>query len=144
MASYNVVFRIISSLEKCFLDDDIKSKHDISEISLLKNGKISFQLAYTTKDSIGGTVFMTVSPEGDLKDYLKIQRVMNVPCVFPVYTNRCDDNYLRKAPGLYPDLLLPLSYNGRPNTSSRSSARRPSSRKRHPGMKHRWTSVSSR
>ena len=96
MASNNVDFRIISSLEKCFLDDDIADKREIDRISVLKNEKTSFQLAYTTRDGIGGTVFLTVELESELKPYATISRVVNVPCTYPVYTNRCDDYYIRK------------------------------------------------
>lgn len=110
-----VDFKILSSLEKCFLDDDISEKQEIQRASIFKNEKISFQLAYTTNESIEDTTFISLDIEGELKGCLSIKRVMNVPCVYPTYTNRSDDYYLRKTPGLYPDLLLPISYNGKIN-----------------------------
>ena len=115
MSINKVDFKILSSLEKCFLDDDIAKKTEISRASILKKEKLSFQLAYTTKDVIADTTFISLAVEGQFKDCLKIGRVINVPCVYPAYTNRRDDYYLRTEPGLYPDLILPISYNGKLN-----------------------------
>ena len=95
MSIKKVDFKILSSLEKCFLDDDIAKKTEISRASILKKEKLSFQLAYTTKDVIADTTFISLVVEGQFKDCLKIGRVINVPCVYPAYTNRGDDYYLR-------------------------------------------------
>ena len=115
MIMRNVDFKILSSLEKCFLDDDLSAKTELERISVIKNEKLSFQLAYTTKDRIDDTTFIDLMIEGQYKECLSVKRVLNVPCVYPAYTNKGDDYYLRKEPGLYPDLLMPVSYNGRFN-----------------------------
>lgn len=115
MSLNNVDFKVLSSLEKCFLTDDLSQKAECKRLSMLKNEKASFQLAYTTRDGISDTTFITLELEGELKDSITVQRVMHVPCVYPAYTDRGDDYYLKKEPGLYPDLLLPVSYNGRLN-----------------------------
>lgn len=115
MSVKKVDFKVLSSLEKCFLDDDLSKKSEISRLTVLKNEKLSFQLAYTTKDIIGDTTFISLVTEGELKEQLKIGRVMNVACTYPVIPSKTDDYYLRKTPGLYPDLILPISYNGRLN-----------------------------
>ena len=39
--------KIISSLEKCFINDDITLLKSINNLSCLKNEKLNFQIAYT-------------------------------------------------------------------------------------------------
>ena len=43
-------FKAISSLEKCFYDDDAEKFPMLTEISLLKNEKLSFQLLIKETD----------------------------------------------------------------------------------------------
>lgn len=45
---------------------------------------------------------------------MTVRRVVDIPSHLPSYSGT-DDNYLRKTPGLYPDLLAPLEYNGHPS-----------------------------
>ena len=42
-----LLLKILPSTEKCFLDDKIEDKQELTEISMLKNERLSFQLAYT-------------------------------------------------------------------------------------------------
>ncbi len=106
--------RIVSSLEKCFLDEDIKSFSALTHISMLKNERLSFQLLHTASGE--DTAFRTLCQltiEGDLAPYITARTVDQIPVVMPEFEGMSDANYLRHAPGLYPDVLRPLHYRGK-------------------------------
>lgn len=103
--------KIISSLENCFLDNDISMFSELSRVSLLKNEKLSFQILCThTPDDGALRRLYDLRIEGALAEYVSVREVVSVPVTMPVVNPRDCDNYLRSAPGLYPDLLLPLRY----------------------------------
>lgn len=100
--------RIISSLEKCFLDESVMSKSELKNISLLKNERYSFQVCFNvTEDKDKEIVYFNI--DSPLNDCIKVYKVENIPSLYPVYPTNFDDNYLRTEAGLYPDLLRPLS-----------------------------------
>lgn len=106
--------RIVSSLEKCFLDEDIQAFADLNRISMLKNERLSFQLLHTADG--GEIAFRTLcqlTVEGDLAPYITARTVDQVPVVMPEFEGYADANYLRHTPGLYPDVLRPLHYRGK-------------------------------
>ena len=106
-----ILSKIVSSLDKCFLDDTIQSFHTVSSISMLRNQHLSLQLAYTETDAAAAHRHLVkLRVVGELSPYVSVRRVENVPVTLPVYPTRHDDNYLRTTPGLYPDVLLPMSY----------------------------------
>ncbi len=105
--------KIISSLEKCFLDESIADKQTLTAASVLRGEQLSFQLAYTELGWPKVRPFLaSLSISGPLAPYITVRRVMSIPSMMPAYVN-ADDNYLRTEPGLYPDLLAPLDYDGR-------------------------------
>ncbi len=106
--------KVISSLEKCFYDEDISKFPSLSEISMLKNEKLSFQVAYRLYEQ-RNKMFANVVIDGGLKDYISVKQTVCVPCVKPVdkLNDNYDDNYLRTEPGLYPDLIKNLGYQNR-------------------------------
>ena len=107
--------KIISSLEKCFIDESIDSKPTLERITMLRGQQISFQLVMTETDpTVRSAIRTGIRLGGDLAPYVTVRRVMDIPSRFPCYPDT-DDNYLRKTPGLYPDLLAPLDYEGRPS-----------------------------
>lgn len=108
----NVKCKIVSSLEKCFLDDDINNFRELKKLSFLKNEKVAFQFIYKELEMGKEPTLARLSVKGSLKDYVSINQVVNVPSFMPVSPKNSDDNYLRKKPGVYPDLLMPLHYNG--------------------------------
>lgn len=107
-----IITKIVSSLEKMFIDGSIAAFDTLEELSALKNERISFQLAYI---GIGeGTPtrdLLHISVEGAPAGDISIRAVKNLPVEFPMWDNIDDGNYLTTKPGLYPDLLLPLNYN---------------------------------
>ena len=51
---------------------------------------------------------------GNLAPFVKsLRNVVSVPCMMPIFYGNTDDNYLRTEPGLYPDILMPINYEGR-------------------------------
>lgn len=110
--------KVISSLEKCFLDETVIAKKELGSISMLKNERYSFQICYDTIDKIDCTNnTFQIQIESPLLPYISMYKVQNIPSAFPCYPNATDDNYLRTQPGLYPDLLEPI------NTDSRLAAK---------------------
>ena len=107
-----ITFKCISALEKCFWDENIDEKKEYKKASVLKNDKLSFQICFASDEEIpGGKLVCKAEVKSEISDYVKLSAVHHVPSLMPVFREWTDDNYLRKAPGLYPDLLIPLTYN---------------------------------
>ena len=108
--------KIISSLEKVFIDESINAYPQLKRMSALRGERINFQIAYTydTKGSPMPYVAPKYKPQlsGELAKYANLRQVMYVPVNFPTHVLGFDDNYLRTAPGLFPDVLRPLYYGG--------------------------------
>ena len=96
--------KIISSLEKCFLDEKITDKKEIEKSSCLKNEVFRFGICYC--DEVQSFARLTVN--SPLKDYINVRRVAHIPVQKAAEDHLRDDYYLRYDAGLYPDLLLPL------------------------------------
>ena len=101
--------KIISSLEKVFLDSHIDDFKPFSFVRMMKNQRLSVQLVHTLE---GDDAPLRIMPQlrirGALADYARARTVELVPVAMPVSVY--DDNYLRTTPGLYPDWLQPLHY----------------------------------
>lgn len=108
--------KIVSSLEKLFIDQKIEEFDALSELSVLRGERFSFQLAYTFDNSDGGYLHAAVRPlvtaTGELFDYADMRIVGSIPVSKATNNAGVDDNYLRTTPGIYPDVLLPTRYNG--------------------------------
>lgn len=100
----NIKTRILPSLEKCFPDEAIESKNQLERISMLKNERLSFQLAYFPAEAerISGELML----EGELAKYAKVFKVGYVPVTM---TGAVDEDYLRSEPGFFPDLLTEIA-----------------------------------
>lgn len=110
--------KAISSLEKVFLTDDFDSKKEINKISVFKNEKASFQILYQFSGEINHTPLGTLELKTEISDIISVNQVVSVPCNMPVNPAKVDDYYLKTEPGLYPDLIMPIHYNGRINFSA--------------------------
>lgn len=102
--------RTVSSLEKIFLDAPITSYPETSRVSAFPGERVSFQVAFTADDDVSAHEFCTVKLSGELAPLCSVKKVQNVPVSYPAYKGRTDDNYLRTTPGLYPDILAPMTY----------------------------------
>lgn len=94
----------ISSLEKVFLDGGFDPT-PYTAASALRGEQFSYQLALRLEGAPRSDVW--VSASGPLAGHVALAQVMNVASELPAYPET-DDFYLRKQPGLYPDLLTPL------------------------------------
>lgn len=99
-----------SSLEKVFIDDNYENIPEHKGLSALKGERISFQAVFSADDSIRENETATIILESDLIEHIQVRKVKNIPVEYASYRIRRDDNYLRTTPGLYPDLLLPMTY----------------------------------
>lgn len=103
----------LSSLEKVFLDEKPKAT-ELNEISILKNERLSYQIAYSHIGMPVGDACVypfKVTVNSPLAKYIKFRRVGNVPVELSYYKHACDNGYLRKGPGLYPDQLCEMEEN---------------------------------
>ncbi len=107
----NIQMKILSSLEKCFLDEDLGSKKEKKRFVMLQNEKLSFQVAYINTELERAKRY-TVSCSGSLAPYATVREVVSIPSAHPAEEQKMDEDYLRITPGLYPDLLRPLHYGG--------------------------------
>lgn len=92
----------ITSLEKVYLDSD-NQFNEIRNGRALKNERFSYQLAYISDKKF----FADVSIESELRSYITVRYVGNVPSELPCYNDFDEDNE-RTAPGLFPDVLFPV------------------------------------
>ena len=104
-----MALKILSSLEKCFLDEILDNKPDYQKGSCLKNERFHFTVGYSVGRGCMGNKYLTFDIDSPLKDYITVYKIEHTPVHIPCYPNDMDDNYLRTAPGLYPDLLVPVS-----------------------------------
>ena len=107
--------RITSSLEKVFAHDDIEKYPRLERMSALMGERIAVQFIYTYPMDVGhieGVQICTPTLSGELAKYTTIRRVEHVPVIKAV-DDAWDDNYLSTRPGLFPDMLAPLAYNGK-------------------------------
>ncbi len=106
------MLKTISSLEKCFIDENIADKTEYNYATVLKNDRLSYQICFCTDDTITlGKVVCHAEIVSELADYITVSNVKQVPSLMPAYPEWYDEYYLRRTPGMYPDLLIPLRDN---------------------------------
>ena len=103
--------KIVSSLEKVFLDNKIEQFAALEKISALRGERLSVQLLISN-DSGKYISRIPVAVKGAFAEISSLHLVTSVPVDMPTNVMGYDDNYLRTAPGLFPDLLRPLYYGG--------------------------------
>ncbi|MBR3999272.1 MAG: hypothetical protein IKI93_13135, partial [Clostridia bacterium] len=107
-----LIFKCLSALEKCFMDESIESKTEYTSASVLRGEEFAFQIAYTADEkAYYPRKTFRITAEHDLGAEITFREVVSVPVRVPCYADT-DDDYLRKTPGLYPDLLAPVDPNG--------------------------------
>ena len=104
-------FKIISSLEKVFLDKPITAK-ELKKVSLFKNEIYSFQIAGMVDEELyASKMWMNIEIDSPVKEYVKVREVGYVPSDMPCFIHECDDDFITKEPGLFPDPLFTIDYN---------------------------------
>lgn len=109
--------KIISSVEKVFVDARIDSFTPLKSVSVLKGERLNFQIAYAYDTVNSPLIYETlrIMPKlsGELAPLADLRSVASVPVIKTIHPNGTDDNYLRTEPGLYPDILRPMYYGGK-------------------------------
>lgn len=101
----------MSSLEKCFLDEHISDKQEMKTFTVLRGQPLCYQVGvyYEDPTSRRRGERCTVRLSGPLAEFATVRAVISMPNHFPCFAG-ADEHYLRRTPGLYPDLLRPLHY----------------------------------
>lgn len=94
----------ISSLEKVY--PEYKPANELKEISVLKNERFSYQLAYIG-DTLSCRYDMKIIITSPLSDFISVRSVGSVPSQCPV-RGEIDDYYEKTDAGLFPDVLYPV------------------------------------
>lgn len=100
-------FQLTDSLEKVFPKKQPRVWKR-QGISLFQKEQYSFQIAYQYEGTEAKVVQLQVEADGV---DITLSQVKKVPSELPAYPDRHDDNYLSIEPGLYPDLLEPITDN---------------------------------
>ncbi len=109
---FKIKTKILSPMEKCFIDESLKSKKETLSFKSLRGQPICFQLAYVREDRIDQRIFLSPLVEGELSQYTTVKEIIHIPSTYPAPVCNADKHYLRKEIGLYPDPIRPLHYNG--------------------------------
>lgn len=109
-----ILTRLVSSLEKPFLEDNILQFKELKKLRILKNERAAFQILYTRKNCSDHNIRDFVRPviKSELADYITMRSLVNIPTTLAAYPDRLDSKYLKTTPGLYPDLLQPVHNRG--------------------------------
>ena len=115
-----IVTKITSSLEKIFADEKPVSYPVLKELTALKGERVSIQYMFTYdangSDYLNGVIRVEPKFSGTLAKYIhSVRDIYQVPVVKTVNWEMggIDGNYLRTAPGLFPDVLTPLQFGGK-------------------------------
>ena len=93
---------MLSSLSKVFSDEEPKDAI-LEHFSMLKGERSSFQMAFCSDEDMCADVKVSGWEENERKVYL----VKEIHSDFPAYPDS-DDYFLRKEPGEFPELLMPI------------------------------------
>lgn len=106
--------KLISSLEKCFIDDDYNSFEEINKVNIYKNTDAAFQfLAFDGDEADCARKAFKIKAKGDVAEFVSFREVHSIPNYIPTWTTpkiakEQDPTFLRTEPGLYPDVLIDL------------------------------------
>ena len=108
--------RVLDDLVKVFHDEAPRPSVQPEAWQVLRNDRLSFQLAFCGTPPRADTErwdrvrFVRAETEGPLARYATLRSVEAVPVRYSAHPGTPDSLYLRKAPGLYPDVLQPLRH----------------------------------
>ena len=108
-----MALKFVSSLEKCFLSDNIADKATFSSGSFLKNERFHLGVCFTADDPDAAKRAVTLRVVSPLAAYVAVRKVVHVPVRMACNPGETvADDYITTAPGLYPDMLVPLAEDG--------------------------------
>lgn len=103
--------KIVSSLEKAFLDQRIEEFSMLESVSALRGERFSVQCLFYRPYEVEADahlLFAIPKISGPLAPYVKLHRVRSVPVAKTKFPSTPTDSFLRITPGLYPDILEPM------------------------------------
>ncbi len=104
-----ILMKAVSAMEKCFMDESIDAKAVLTAGSALRGEEFCYEIAYTSDDpGHHPKCALRLVIDSPVKEYITVSQVEQVPVRVPCY-NWADDDYLRKEPGMFPDLLVPMT-----------------------------------
>ena len=98
-----IKIKVISSLEKIYHSDKVP-KNTLSNFSMLKNEKKSFQIVIESEKEFDAEIILK-----SFFDVTKIYSVEHIKSDFPMNKTGVDDYFRFSEDGYYPDLLLPIN-----------------------------------
>ena len=108
-----MALKFVSSLEKCFLSDNIADKATFSNGSFLKNERFHLGVCFTADDPDAAKRAVTLRVVSPLAAHVAVRKVVHVPVRMACNPGETvADDYITTAPGLYPDMLVPLAEDG--------------------------------
>lgn len=108
----SLILKAISSMNKCFMDESIDSKKQITSAKALLGEEFAFEIAYADPERPAFTKdIYTLSVDSPIVGSITVRQIEQVPVRYPCFET-ADDYYLRKTPGFYPDLLGPVDPTG--------------------------------
>lgn len=112
-----VKFKLVSSLEKAFLDDNIDMFTSLTKLSALRGETISLQILATYEPDGQNLLAIgcDIALSGMLAQYANVRFVRHMPVNKPndYGYGQLTEGYLKTTPGLYPDLLEPFRFNNK-------------------------------
>lgn len=102
--------KLLSALEKVFLDENVDAGTCPNILSGLRGETVSFQAAFCLQKE-WGRVPVKVEIASPIQSCIRVRLVKSVP-VECAANAHADKHYLRLTPGLYPDLLREIPENG--------------------------------
>ena len=102
--------KIVSAMEKCFLDQSADDFKEIKKLRMYKNERASIQLLVYDDTEERKATFLHISIEGYMADFSNARTVENIPNYNSNYGKEDAEKFglLRTSAGLYPDVLMPL------------------------------------
>ena len=107
-----IVTKITSSQEKIFADENPINYPELKKLTALKGERVSVQYMFKYEqggsDVLPGVLRVKPLISGTLAPFVhSVRDIYHVP-VLKTIRPEIDGNYLRTAPGLFPDILTPL------------------------------------
>ncbi len=104
-----IKIKAVSSLEKALATDNFYGFDQLRSIKAARGERVSFQVLIKNLYEKKRKVYANVWVGDEFKKYARVSRVGHVPVRLATYLQRSDDNYISKEPGLYPDVLYPIT-----------------------------------
>lgn len=105
--------KMVSSMEKCFVNDALESKPEKREFVIFRNERLAFQVMYRAEmvdEKVEIRRHNSVRLGGALAPFASVRLVSNVLNMYPTRTPNPGGEFITTEPGAYPDLLRPLIY----------------------------------